>query len=73
MTSLRVVLAFSLKGRNNGLIQVKDRVIVVLAFSLKGRNNYTPVRLHPSGVVLAFSLKGRNNSKYSFPKDIRLY
>ena len=34
-----VVLAFSLKGRNNGIGAGLVQEVVVLAFSLKGRNN----------------------------------
>ena len=35
-----VVLAFSLKGRNNNSCYKNHPAMVVLAFSLKGRNNY---------------------------------
>ena len=35
----KVVLAFSLKGRNNLQNAAIEKLIVVLAFSLKGRNN----------------------------------
>ena len=51
-----VVLAFSLRGRNNSL----DNRIGSLI--LKGRNNYWHGLSRISLVVLAFSLKGRNNA-----------
>ena len=56
-----VVLAFSLKGRNNLPFELMQNYIVVLAFSLKGRNNWGILVYIRMYVVLAFSLKGRNN------------
>ena len=35
-----VVLAFSLKGKNNYVLDGGKSLMVVLAFSLKGKNNY---------------------------------
>ena len=58
-----VVLAFSLKGRNNLPFELMQNYIVVLAFSLKGRNNRVMKPVIACAVVLAFSLKGRNNQK----------
>ena len=39
MQNYIVVLAFSLKGRNNRVMKPVIACAVVLAFSLKGRNN----------------------------------
>ncbi len=56
-----VVLAFSLKGKNNLPFELMQNYIVVLAFSLKGKNNLLPPSSYDGAVVLAFSLKGKNN------------
>ena len=56
-----VVLAFSLKGKNNTMCCEYERARVVLAFSLKGKNNLLPPSSYDGAVVLAFSLKGKNN------------
>ena len=39
LIKIAVVLAFSLKGRNNTRFSEYYRLVVVLAFSLKGKNN----------------------------------
>jgi len=39
-TGSAVVLAFSLKGKNNMDTQYPSITLVVLAFSLKGKNNH---------------------------------
>ena len=56
-----VVLAFSLKGKNNTRKILIFATDVVLAFSLKGKNNLLPPSSYDGAVVLAFSLKGKNN------------
>ena len=56
-----VVLAFSLKGKNNDHSFCSSSQAVVLAFSLKGKNNLLPPSSYDGAVVLAFSLKGKNN------------
>ncbi len=56
-----VVLAFSLKGKNNDCQFPDNPLQVVLAFSLKGKNNLLPPSSYDGAVVLAFSLKGKNN------------
>ena len=56
-----VVLAFSLKGKNNLSRRRRKNPRVVLAFSLKGKNNLLPPSSYDGAVVLAFSLKGKNN------------
>ena len=56
-----VVLAFSLKGKNNIFGVFSLSASVVLAFSLKGKNNLLPPSSYDGAVVLAFSLKGKNN------------
>ena len=43
-----VVLAFSLKGKNNCKVTFGKKKCVVLAFSLKGKNNYCRT---PEGAV----------------------
>ncbi len=56
-----VVLAFSLKGKNNRMANGMRIPTVVLAFSLKGKNNIIWNLIRKRYVVLAFSLKGKNN------------
>ena len=68
-----VVLAFSLKGKNNYICNVKQYSYVVLAFSLKGKNNRTKGVPQRQQVVLAFSLKGKNNEFVDGEKIKALY